>query len=123
MTGNKIIEWKNNIGKKVHTPTITSFSENFRQAVYSSRHYNKNKEMKSVIFVLTVFNEITYPGFRLNNEKYSAYPDEEEVLLPAGTQFEIEGYENIECTDFTPKEGQEDLNGKKIHIIYLIRFG
>jgi len=123
MTGNKIIEWKNNIGKKVHTPTITSFSENFRQAAYSSRHYNKNKEMKSVIFVLTVFNEITYPGFRLNNEKYSAYPDEEEVLLPAGTQFEIEGYENIECTAFTPKEGQEDLNGKKIHIIYLIRFG
>jgi hypothetical protein len=30
MTGPKIIEWKNNIGKKVCTPTITSFSENFR---------------------------------------------------------------------------------------------
>ena len=71
----------NNIGKKVSMPTITSFTENFRQAIYSARHYNKKKDMKSVVFCLTVFNEISYPGFRLNNEKYSAYPDEEEVLL------------------------------------------
>ncbi len=75
------------------------------------------------MFVLTVFNEINYPGFRLNNEKYSSYPDEEEFLLPAGMQFEIEGYEMLEVNKFTPKEGMEELNDRKVHVFYLVRFG
>lgn len=62
--------------------------------------------MKHVIFVLAVFNEKNYPGFRLNNEKYTSYPDEEEVLLPAGTQIEVEDYKLIIMGDkYVPKEG------------------
>lgn len=45
---------------------------------------------KPVLFVITVYNELNYPGFRLSNEKYACYPEEGEVLIPGGEKFEIE---------------------------------
>ena len=48
--------------------------------------------MQPVLFVLNIFNENNYPGFRLNNEKYSPYPNENEIVLPGGMTVEIEGY-------------------------------
>ena len=39
---------------------------------------------------------MNYSGFRLNDERYSAFPDECEHLLPEGQQVCVEGFEDIE---------------------------
>jgi len=52
--------------------------------MYAGRHKNTESDIKSCIFCVTIFNELDYPGFRLNDERYTCYPDEEELLLPAG---------------------------------------
>ena len=123
MPSSEIMKWKNTVGKKIILPSVSSFNQNFRESMYASRHKNENTDIKSVIFCLTIFNEIDYPGFRLNDERYTCYPDEEEVLLPAGCQLEVEGFEQMEMSEYTPKEGQENYNGKKFSIVYLSRFG
>ena len=104
----KIEMWKKQAAKgaKIRLPCMTNFTMNFREAVYSAKHVNKNKQIKPVLFVLAIFNEKDYPGFRLNNEKYSAYPDEEEYIMPAGVQLEVEEYKLITMGDkYVPKEG------------------
>lgn len=120
----KINQWKAQVGAKVSLPCTTNFTENFREALYSAKHVNKDKSIKAVLFVLAVFNEASYPGFRLNNEKYTAYPDEEEAILPAGTSVEVEDYRAVVMGDkYVTKEGQAPLVDTKFHIIYLVRFG
>ena len=89
----------------------------------------KNNNTKPVLFVLNVLNEISYPGFRLNNEKYSAYPNELEVLLPGGITVEVEWVDGCDATKpFKPKgmtfhRDQPNLNGVRMYVIYLIKFG
>lgn len=126
MNMDKIEMWKKQASKgaKIRLPSTTSFTMNFREAVYSAKHVNKNKMIKPVLFVLAIFNEKDYPGFRLNNEKYSAYPDEEEYIIPAGVQLEVEEYKLITMGDkYIPKEGQVEVADSKFHVIYLVRFG
>lgn len=73
---------------------------------------------------MAIFNQDGYPGFRLNNEKYSAYPDEEEILLPAGLQVEVEEYKVEQMGDkYKPKDGQIDMEGHLFQVIYLVWFG
>ena len=86
MNMEKIEDWKMQAknGAKVRLPCATNFTENFREAMYSAKHVNKDKTIKPVLFVLAIFNEKDYPGFRLNNEKFASYPNEEDVVLPAG---------------------------------------
>ena len=43
-------------------------------------------------------------GFRLSNEKYAAYPDEEEILMPAGMNVEVQGFDSFVATKYLPKE-------------------
>jgi len=53
---------------------------------------------------MNVLNEICYPGFRLNNEKYCAYPNEQEVLLPGGITVEVEWVDGCDSSKpFKPK--------------------
>lgn len=119
-----IQHWKEKVGEKVRLPSTTSFTENFREAIYSARHKNKDKDIRSVVFVLTIFNQDSYPGFRLNNEKYTAYPDEEEYLLPAGLQVEVEDYKKQVMGDkYVPKVGQIEVTDANFHIFYLVKFG
>jgi len=88
-----------------------------------------SKELKPVLFVLNVFNEINYPGFRLNNEKYSAYPNEYEVIIPGGETVEVEYVDGLnKDKPFEPKhmyfhKDQPNLNDVRMYIIYLVRFG
>lgn len=106
-------------------PCTTNFTENFREALYSAKHSNRDKNIKSVLFVLCIFNQSSYPGFRLNNEKYTPYPNEEEYLLPAGIQLELESYKNAVMGEkFVPKEFQnkELFVDTKFHIFYLVKF-
>ena len=78
---------------------------------------------RPVLFILNIFNEINYPGFRLNNERYSSHPEEREFLLPGGEMFEVEGFEKLEVKGMELHRDQPDLNGEDLTIIYLVRFG
>ena len=42
--------------------------------------------MRRVVLIISVQNYIGFNGFRLNGEKYSAYPLEREVILLDGTK-------------------------------------
>ena len=126
MNMDKIEMWKEQakLGSKIRMPHATNFTENFREALYSAKHVNKDKSIKSVLFVLAIFNEKDYPGFRLNNEKYTSYPNEEDVILPAGIQIEVEAYRMITMGDkYVPKEGQVECSESKFHVFYMVRFG
>lgn len=115
MHKDKIQRWKDQVGETVHLPSITSFTESFRESIYSLNHLdfikNKNKDIKPVIFVLSLFNQTSYQGFRLNNEKYSAYPGEQEILMPAGMKVGIEGNDLVKVSNYLTKERQNSLEG------------
>ena len=92
MSVDAVQQWKEVVGKKIRLPSITSFSENLREAMFSA-NIKANKQQQIVLFMMAFFNQSSYPGFRLSNEKYSPYPDEQEILIPAGCNFEVEGYD------------------------------
>lgn len=64
MNKEKIDKWREMAGKKVRFPSITTFHENFREAMYFVNHYERikkemgdlGKTMKVVVFVLCLFN-------------------------------------------------------------------
>lgn len=43
---------------------------------------------------MVIFNEMNYPGFRLNTEKYASYVNDLEYMLPAGEKVDVEGIED-----------------------------
>ena len=47
-----------------------------------TKDHDDNKE--HVLFVISCQNYEAFPGFRLNHEGYTAYPNEQEVLLSEG---------------------------------------
>ena len=89
MSKEEIAGWSTNIGKRAVIPGNIGFSHILRQALVATKSsVSKNKP---VLFVMNIFNEINYPGFRLSNEKFTPYPNENEILIPGGTVVEIEG--------------------------------
>ena len=103
MTMAQIERWKKAIGGQVRIPCVTSFTENFRQAVYSCANYDQTlKGWYPVIFSFAILNQTSYPGFRLNTEKFAAYPDEEEILIPSGINVELEGHDTLRATRYLP---------------------
>lgn len=50
---------------------------------------------KSVLFVISIQNHFGFPGFRLNTENFSAYPQEEEVLLIEGCTMFVMKVEDV----------------------------
>ena len=46
-------------------------------------------QLVPILFVVCMQNYDKFEGFRLNSYKYSAYPDEEEVLLPQSCQLYV----------------------------------
>jgi len=52
--------------------------------------------MQRVVFIVSVQNYNGFNGFRLNGEKYSAYPLEREVILLDGTKVVVFKVEELE---------------------------
>lgn len=52
--------------------------------------------MHRVVFLISVQNYNGFNGFRLNGEKYSAYPMEREVILLDGTKAIVMKVEEME---------------------------
>ena len=79
---------------------------------------NPKKDQVPVIFVFICSNYLELNGLLMNNEAWTAYPSEGEMLLMEGIRmyvFDIEYDHVVE----NMHEGMEFYNGKKITIIYL----
>ena len=71
----------------------------------------------SVMFVFSIQNYNGFKCFSLNGEKYSAYPQEKEVILLDGTQVVVLKVEEVTISN-TDREFYH-LNGKPLTIIHL----
>jgi len=71
----------------------------------------------SVMFMISVQNYYGFNGFRLNGEKYSAYPLEKEVILLDGTQVAVMKVEDVKVN--SNDEDFKRLNGKTLTFIHL----
>ena len=97
----------------------TSTSESFRIAMnfvqgkseqtwLQNKYFNDpdDEEIVPVLFLISVQNYNGFNGFRLNGEKYSAYPLEREVILLDGTKVIVMKVEEVDV-----KHVNMDLNG------------
>lgn len=87
---------------------------------FTSGETNKAKENDdevSVMFIISVQNYNGFKCFRLNGEKYSAYPQEKEVILLDGTQVAVMNVEEVQIDN--DAEDFEHLKGKSLVIIHL----
>lgn len=96
-----------------HLSTTESIDEAMRQIqVYNEQD---SEVYVPILFVIRMWNLMSYPGFRLNQPIYSAYPQEKEHLIPADTMLWIYGIEQIAILNFSIKK----LNGSHVTVIYL----
>lgn len=57
-----------------------------KEAIHFAKARSLYNELVPVLFVLSIQNYRGYAGFRLNLDKYSAYANEQEVLLKEGCE-------------------------------------
>ena len=69
------------------------------------------------MFVISVQNYYGFKCFSLNGEKYSAYPQENEVILLDGTQVVVMKVEEVEVRNEEARFSH--LNGRKLTLIHL----
>ena len=82
--------WREDAGKSgedsfIHLPGCTSTSKNLDVALgFSGCHKNYSADHQPVLFVFSIRNWFGFNGFRLNDYKFSVYPQEQEYLLMEG---------------------------------------
>ena len=69
------------------------------------------------MFLISVQNYNGFNGFRLNGEKYSAYPLEREVVLLDGTKVAVMKAEDIEVKN--KNREFKELDGHTVTFIHL----
>ena len=71
---------------------------------------------------MVIFNELNYPGFRLNTEKYTSYVNDYEYVLPQGEKVDVsdveEQFQASNMSDLC-----NALNDTEFTLIFLLRFG
>jgi len=77
-----------------------------------------NSELTPVLFIFTIMNYEYYEGVRLNNEAFSSYPCEQEVLLAEGCRVYAVGVEDIVIKN--KHKDFDEYNGKSVTLIYLV---
>ena len=80
-----------------------------------------NSELTPVLFIFTIMNYVGYQGVRLNNEAFSSYPYEQEVLLSEGCEVYAVGVEDIVINN--KHQDFDKYNGKSVTLIYLVHAG
>ena len=108
-----------NIGKKVRMNGSTTILKNLVTALnYSKCAEDKiNKNLKPVLFVYLIKNFKHFYGFRLNNQNYSAYPQEQEYLFMEGMSAWILNVEDDVVIKNEHPHVQK-FNGKPVTIVY-----
>ena len=76
---------------------------------------------KSVIFVFLIRNYEGFYGFRLSDERYSAFPAEKEFLLMEGFDVLIINVDNDYVIE-NKVPGFEAYNSKTVTIVYLYNY-
>ncbi len=84
-TFNHVFKKGDNKGKPlyVHLPGNQSCSQNLKVALRFAIG-NRKEDYISTLFVISCQNYCSPDGFRMNNEAYTAYPSEREILLRDG---------------------------------------
>ena len=118
----------NKVGQEVNMPGTTSTSSNLGVALGFSKCSTSIEDIeltgKSVLFVFFFQNYTGFPGFRLNQPEFSAFPDEEVYLLMEGIRVRVlKVDENIlmDCKTITAVKDMYD--GQTINIVYLYNDG
>ena len=105
-------------GPPVHLPGNNSCSRSLKVALSFALN-SQNPDTIPIIFLLACKNFTSPAGMAMNNEAYTAYPSEGEVLLVEGCSVHVLAFqENFELKNHTSC-GMEKYNGRKINIIYL----
>jgi len=82
-------------GNSIKLTGITSTSKNLEVALDISKCDTKYEDhQQPVLFVYCVRNYDGFRGFRMNNSKFTAYPQEQEYLLMEGFQIYVAEVEN-----------------------------
>ena len=102
----------------------TSTSESFRVALdFAIKTQTKGRVM--VLFVMLVRNYDGYDGFRLNDIKYSAHPEEREVLFAEGCPVFVMGVEEVMISNLKVDGKFENpfwakFQDKTVTVVYLL---
>lgn len=120
----QIDEWKDisqkesKWDKKICLPSVvSSFYTSLDSALEHSQHPDPNNKDVPVLFVVCMQNYEKFEGFRLNSYKYSAYPQEEEVLLPMTTQLYV--VKSDLMTADTIRPNFMHMNGNSFFVVHL----
>jgi len=69
--------WSNQIGNKTSLMGLTSTSKNLDVALgYSQCHTKYKSNQQPVLFIYSILNYRGLEGFRLNDKRFSVYPQE-----------------------------------------------
>lgn len=112
--------WREEVGEVfINLHSSTSTSKNLEVALdFSKCHTDYSNLQTPVLFVISVLNYTGFKGFRLNDKRYSVYPEEQEVLLMEGfTVYVLEVEEGFEICN--KHSAVQKYDGKKITVIYL----
>ena len=84
--------WLNRVGEEVKIPGNSSCSQNLKIALGFAAA-NPKPDHTSVLFVISCRNYFSPRGVRMNNEAYTSFPVESEILLMEGCEVYIVGVE------------------------------
>lgn len=112
-----IKDWIDNVKTTVNMPGTSSCSMDL--SIGLSHAFKKPDETKRpVLFVISCQNYYQFDGIQLNNEAYTAYPYEKEVLLSEGCKVYILKVEKkVRITN--THVSYSNYHGKLINIIHL----
>ena len=101
----------------VFLPGNTSFSQDLQVAMQFATA-NPREGCFPVIFVMICHNWFSPPGVRMNNEAYTAYPEECEYLMMEGTEVQVFAIErNLRVNN--KYTAWKKYDGMDITVVYL----
>ena len=124
-----IQDWIDDIGKEIRLHGTTSTSRNLEVALdYSKCHTKYEDNKQAVLFVFHMDNWNGTCAFRMTDERFTAYPYEQEVLLMEGKAVIVLEVEDglVIKNDIKTSEDEDDdirrFNNKTISVIYCFAY-
>ena len=110
--------WIQSVGKEVCIPGNNSCSQNLKVALGFAAGEGKPKPQHlAVLFAICCRNYDSPSGIRMNNEAYTSYPVEREMLLTEGCGVYVLLVEEVVIEN--EHAAWADFNGKTITIVHL----
>ena len=102
---------------RVQLPGNTSCSQNLHIAL-DFAFKNQKTDTHAILFVISTQNYLGPLGIRMNNEAYTSFPREREILLMEGLKLYVLAFERDVKIE-NPHATFATLNGKTVHIVHL----